>query len=283
MFAKNVQRPRYKPRRRPPPSPNSPDLDPAMFMLRVLGKSTSDNNNKNIVEDAYRREQVLLAALADEDDAKHRRQPRQSIFHHNHYIGETSSISGSPRLTPGMAPCFFPASSVRPSHGAWDEFIDTQRLRLDIGAGGSKSDSFSSSRSRSQHMRKKDSLSDRPPWDPSPHRTAPAALRGCKPVTPEPWAHDEVVYAAGNVSGRSYRSSRLRCTVDETSKPASPLSHNVVEMIDAGMTAYRRQLGTGRQVPLSGRHCRAWSASSRLSAGGRGAMARGRRRSAVIL
>jgi len=72
-------------------------------------------------------------------------------------------------------------------------------------------------------------------------------------------------------------------TVDETSKPGCLLSHNVVEMIDAGMTAYRRQLGTGRQVPLSGRHCRAWSATGRLSAAGRGGMGRGRRRSAVIL
>ena len=37
---------------------------------------------------------------------------------------------------------------------------------------------------------------ERPSWDSTPMRNRPAALRGLKPVTPEPWAHDEVVYNA---------------------------------------------------------------------------------------
>ena len=34
---------------------------------------------------------------------------------------------------------------------------------------------------------------DKPAWDNSPMRSRPAALRGLKPVTPEPWAADEQV------------------------------------------------------------------------------------------
>lgn len=35
---------------------------------------------------------------------------------------------------------------------------------------------------------------DRPAWNSTPMRHAPAALKGLKPVTPEPWAADEAVY-----------------------------------------------------------------------------------------
>ena len=34
----------------------------------------------------------------------------------------------------------------------------------------------------------------KPAWNSSPMRHAPAALRGLKPVTPEPWASDEAIY-----------------------------------------------------------------------------------------
>ena len=34
----------------------------------------------------------------------------------------------------------------------------------------------------------------RPAWNATPMRHAPAALKGLKPVTPEPWAADEAVY-----------------------------------------------------------------------------------------
>ena len=32
-------------------------------------------------------------------------------------------------------------------------------------------------------------------WDASPHRSCPSNLRGLKPITPEPWARDALVYA----------------------------------------------------------------------------------------
>ena len=38
------------------------------------------------------------------------------------------------------------------------------------------------------------SLGGQPLWDESPWRYIPHALRGIKPVTREPWAHDEAVY-----------------------------------------------------------------------------------------
>ena len=33
----------------------------------------------------------------------------------------------------------------------------------------------------------------RPAWNSTPMRHAPAALKGLKPVTPEPWASDEAI------------------------------------------------------------------------------------------
>lgn len=37
-------------------------------------------------------------------------------------------------------------------------------------------------------------LGRRPPWDGSPLRARPAALKGLQPITREPWAIDEDVY-----------------------------------------------------------------------------------------
>ena len=38
---------------------------------------------------------------------------------------------------------------------------------------------------------------NRPTWNSSPFREVPPALRGCKPITPEPWARDALVYEEG--------------------------------------------------------------------------------------
>lgn len=105
--------------------------------------------------------------------------------------------------------------------------------------------------------------SGRPAWDSSPHKPTPPALKGCKPVTPEPWARDAEVYEDG-MSGHGFKA------IDTGSEDAgySPKKgrggkkvsiQNVAGQIQSDMVAYRRDLGADKKTPVSARHLRAWS------------------------
>jgi hypothetical protein len=44
-------------------------------------------------------------------------------------------------------------------------------------------------------------------WNSTPHRTCPSYLRGLKPITPEPWSVDAIVYATKSGSFESVRNA----------------------------------------------------------------------------
>ena len=95
----------------------------------------------------------------------------------------------------------------------------------------------------------------RPAWDPSHYRYIPPALKGCKPVTPEPWAKDEANYVAG-LERHGFKANEQ----NQIARKKQVSYHaNVAKTIEADMRAYRKELGTGRQTPMSARHYRAWS------------------------
>ena len=64
--------------------------------------------------------------------------------------------------------------------------------RLDDGMHDSVAGLFT--RRHTEDRRAIDEEMSRPPWDPTPWRYVPPALRGVKPVTSEPWAGDLEVY-----------------------------------------------------------------------------------------
>jgi len=100
----------------------------------------------------------------------------------------------------------------------------------------------------------------RPGWDSSHYRYIPPALKGVKPVTPEPWAKDEAAYVAG-LEGHGFKAN----TQNEIVKKKQVSYHaNVAKTIENDMRAYRKELGTGRQTPMSARHYRAWSDAGSL-------------------
>ena len=85
----------------------------------------------------------------------------------------------------------------------------------------------------------------RPRWDNSVLVYTPAALKGCNPVTTEPWASD----------GRLYRQSLKAAQTIASDKPR----HEI--MIESAMQQYRASLGTVGETPVSARMQRAWLAS----------------------
>ena len=107
----------------------------------------------------------------------------------------------------------------------------------------------------------------RPGWDSSQYRYIPPALKGCKPVTPEPWAKDEANYVAG-LEGHGFKANEQ----NQIARKKQVSYHaNVAKTIEADMRAYRKELGTGRQTPMSARHYRAWSDAGSLPSTARSA------------
>ena len=64
-------------------------------------------------------------------------------------------------------------------------------------------------------------------WDSSPFRPTPHALRGVKPVTPEPWAHDQQVVkiyreeSTEEGEGSGFHINTARCSVSTDSAPTT--------------------------------------------------------------
>ena len=84
----------------------------------------------------------------------------------------------------------------------------------------------------------------RPGWDSSVWVYTPPALKGCNPITPEPWAHDGQVYRQSMQSAHS-----------SSSKPRHE------SMIENAMAQYRASLGTGSETPVSARMRRMYNAA----------------------
>lgn len=84
----------------------------------------------------------------------------------------------------------------------------------------------------------------RPGWDSSVWVYTPPTLKGCNPITPEPWAHDGQVYRQSMQSAHS-----------SSSKPRHE------SMIENAMAQYRASLGTGSETPVSARMRRMYNAA----------------------
>lgn len=100
-------------------------------------------------------------------------------------------------------------------------------------------------------------ISGKPPWDSSPMRYVPTALRGVQPVTPEPWAYDHAVYEQG-MNGHG-----------ATQKNWAQGSGKHVEIIASDIVNYRKEMGTGKPKPMSARQQRAWDNAGSTPATGR--------------
>ena len=103
----------------------------------------------------------------------------------------------------------------------------------------------------------------KPPWNSSPYRRTPSALRGIVPVTNEPWARDAAMYE-DSLSGHGFKS--IGTGADDVGhkngrggKKVSIESRNVAGQIERDMAAYRHELGEEKKAPPSARHLRAWS------------------------
>lgn len=90
----------------------------------------------------------------------------------------------------------------------------------------------------------------RPPWDSTAHKDTPPALKGCVPITPEPWARDAAVYEEG-MKGHAFKAYTHSPAAEDKEK-----KH--VSIIQNDMMAYRRELGSEKKAPVSARHLRAW-------------------------
>jgi hypothetical protein len=103
----------------------------------------------------------------------------------------------------------------------------------------------------------------RPAWDSTVMKPCPPALRGCKPITPEPWARDMAVYESGMTShGYKDIDTGVETTYAAKSGIQSRKSvriNNPAQKIQHDMIAYRKELGQGGKAPVSARHLRAWS------------------------
>lgn len=86
----------------------------------------------------------------------------------------------------------------------------------------------------------------RPVWDSSTWHSTPSALKGTRPVTPEPWARDCNMYAAGMEEGDGVKKESIdRRFIQGLApgvNPDRPPSH--VTMIEKAMAAYRQEIGS---------------------------------------
>lgn len=89
----------------------------------------------------------------------------------------------------------------------------------------------------------------RAPWDSSPHKGTPPALKGCVPITPEPWARDAAIYEDG-MSGHGMKA--IDTGVDDAGYKKGGkkvVIQNVANVIQSDMVAYRRELGAEKKTP----------------------------------
>ena len=95
------------------------------------------------------------------------------------------------------------------------------------------------------------SVSGRPKWDSSVWAYVPPALKGCNPMTPEPWAKD----------GKVYRQGLEQAYGSDTPKHAM--------MIENAMFQYHSDLGAGGsmllQMPVSSRLRRTWTSATGIT------------------
>ena len=82
----------------------------------------------------------------------------------------------------------------------------------------------------------------KPKWDSSVWMYVPPALKGCDPVTPEPWARDSKVYKDSL----------------QTAHGAGPPRH--AHMIENAMAQYRKELGALASPPVSARLAKVYAA-----------------------
>jgi hypothetical protein len=92
---------------------------------------------------------------------------------------------------------------------------------------------------------------NRPTWDSTTYKYMPAALKGMRPVTPEPWARDSKIYMRGAVEGhgaqRHQKSPPRFPSPDE--RPGGSPPH--VHMIEKDRYMFRQELGTqGPGAPI---------------------------------
>lgn len=109
----------------------------------------------------------------------------------------------------------------------------------------------------------------RPAWDSSPLHATPPALKGCKPITPEPWARDMAVYEGGMFLHGAKETPGMAKTADSgaSGKLADDIGKHV-SIIQSDMVAYRRELAQGenkKQWPASARHYRQWESNGLMT------------------
>ena len=102
-----------------------------------------------------------------------------------------------------------------------------------------------------------------PPWDSTPMHYCPPALKGCIPITPEPWARDQLAYEQGMQGHGATNSTAMNYEVTGSTK-----KH--VSMIVNDMDKYRRELGSGKATPSSARVNRAWNTATPRTTPGSG-------------
>jgi hypothetical protein len=121
----------------------------------------------------------------------------------------------------------------------------------------------------------------RAPWDSTAYNPCPPALKGCKPITPEPWARDAAAYEAGM---NSHGFKQIDTGIDNASggytQKKKVSIENLSAQIQNDMAAYRRELGAGKKAPVSARHLRAWSDAGNIPPTPKGGRLTGRGASA---
>jgi len=104
---------------------------------------------------------------------------------------------------------------------------------------------------------------NRPAWDATPMHYCPPALKGCQPITTEPWARDQLAYETGmqghgatNITAMSYELTGSR--------------KKHVSLIANDMDKYRKEVGGGKMgTPSSARVNRAWNEATPRTNSGR--------------
>ena len=91
----------------------------------------------------------------------------------------------------------------------------------------------------------------RPKGDGTAFKDIPPSLKGCKPITPEPWARDQQVYEDG-MSGHGFKSIDTGVGAMAGYKKGKHVS-----IIESDIIAYRREMGSEKKAPVSARMLRA--------------------------
>lgn len=95
---------------------------------------------------------------------------------------------------------------------------------------------------------------DGPAWDSTPMHYCPPALKGCQPITPEPWARDQLAYEQGMEGHGATKSTATNYKI------TGSVQKKHVSMIANDMDKYRKELGGGKMgTPNSARVNRAWN------------------------